>query len=78
MQAFPSSIAKSQAPSRYNYRRNKQQVQSRLRLENSVMSLAVPVRVSVYKPSTGPRTNDVSEQAGDVDQADDGGAEVVG
>jgi hypothetical protein len=43
-----------------------------------MVSFAVAVRVSVYKPATGPRTNDVSEQAGDVDQANDGGAEVVG
>ena len=42
------------------------------------MSLAVPVRVAIYEPATGPRAEKVSEQAGDVDQADDGGAEVVG
>lgn len=77
MQALCASIAESQAPSRYNYRRDEEQMQPRFRLEDSVVSLAVAVRVAVYEPATGPRTKDVSEQAGDVDQADDGGAEVV-
>jgi len=43
-----------------------------------MVPLAVFVRVAVYEPAAGPRTKDVSEKAGDVDQANDGGAEVVG
>jgi hypothetical protein len=43
-----------------------------------MVSFAVAIRVPVYKPAASPRTKDISEQAGDVDQANDGGAEVVG
>lgn len=52
-------------------------MKSRLGLKDSVMSLAVAIRVAVYEPAASPRTEDVSEQARDVDQTDNGGAEVV-
>jgi hypothetical protein len=42
------------------------------------VSSAVPVRVAVHEPAACPGAEDVSEQAGDVDEAGDGGAEVVG
>lgn len=52
-------------------------MQSRLRLEDSVVSLTVPVRVAVHKPAADESTEEIAEQAGDVDQADDGRAEIV-
>jgi len=52
-------------------------MQPRLWLENSTVPSAVPVRVAVDEPAAGPRAKNVAEQAGDVDEADDGGAEVV-
>ena len=77
MQSLRPTIPKSQTPRRHNERRNPQQMQPRLRLENAIVPLAVPIRVAVDEPAAGPRTEQISKQAGDVDEADDGGAEVV-
>lgn len=52
-------------------------MQPGLRLENAVVPLTVPVRVAVDEPAAGPRAEQVAQQARDVDQADDGGTEVV-
>jgi len=78
MQPLRPTIPKSQTPSRHNQRRDPKQMQPRLRLENTIVPLAVPVRVAVDEPATGPRAEHVADQAGDVDEADDGGSEVVG
>ena len=52
-------------------------MQPRLRLENAVVPLAVAIRVAVDEPAAGPRAEQIAQQARDVDEADDGGAEVV-
>ena len=77
MQPLRPTIPKSQTPRGHNQRRNPQQMQPRLGLENAVVPLTVPVRVAVDEPAAGPRAEQVAQQAGDVDQANDGGAKVV-
>lgn len=52
-------------------------MQSRLRLENAIVPLTIPVRVPVDEPAAGPGAENVAQQTRDVDEADDGGAEVV-
>ena len=78
MQSLRPTIPKSQTPRRHNERRNPQQMQPRLRLENAVVALTVAVRVAIDEPTASPRAEQIAQQAGDVDEADDGGAEVVG
>ena len=77
MQTFRASITESQTSRRNDEGRNPEQMQSRLRLENSLVSLAATVRIAVDEPAAGPRTKNIAEQAGNVDETDDGGAEVV-
>ena len=52
-------------------------MQPRLGLENAVVPLAVAIRIAVDEPAAGPRAEQIAQQAGDVDEADDGGAKVV-
>ena len=77
MQPLRPAIPESQTPRRHDQCRDPQQMQPRLRLENAIVPLAVPIRVAVDEPAAGPRAEQISQQAGDVNEADDGGAKVV-
>ena len=77
MQALCTAVAERQTPGGHNERRDPEQVQSRLGLEDAVVSLTVPVGVAIHQPAASPSTKHVSEQAGDIDQTDDRGAEIV-
>jgi hypothetical protein len=53
-------------------------MQSRLGYEDAIVTLAVPIRIAIHEPAARPCTEHISQQARDVDQASDGGTEVVG